>query len=248
VTAPPPRRQGGGGGERHRPGGHGCRRTPRSARSTWAACCGRPSCARRAPGLGPAPSRPRSSRRWRTAACGRPWPVPLRPPDPREPPRGRRRSRRPSPRLRRRHRRGTGRAPARPHRGHAHVPGKLSQHLAGRPPLRGRGGGGDVLHGRGRLLHGVGQRARGRLRAAAPAAARQDGRARARHHQVRRPRVERGAGPPDRRGGPARAAGAPGPLAAVRVRQHPPRQHPHRGRAVAEAGARGGGRARGLGG
>jgi len=90
-------------------------------------------------------------------------------------------------------------------------------------------------------------RARGRLRAAAPAAARQDGRAGARHHQVGRARVEGRAAATDRRGREVRAAGAPGPVAPVRLRQHAPRQHADRGRAVEEARARRRGRSRRVG-
>ena len=71
--------------------------------------------------------------------------------------------------------------------------------------------------------------------------------ARPRHHQVGRARVEGVAEAAHRRSGAVRAAGAPGPVTAVRLREHPPRQHAHRGRAVAQARARGRGRARGLG-
>ena len=159
----------------------------------------------------------------------------------------RRRPRRTAPHLRGGDQPGA-RRPARGHDGdHAHVPGQLPEHVARLGRLRGRGGGGDVLDRRRRLLHGMGQRARRRLRAAAPAPARQDGGPGARHHQVGRARAEGHAGAPDRRGRAARSPRPPVPVAPVRLREHAPRQHPHRGRAVAKARARGRGRARGLG-
>ena len=55
------------------------------------------------------------------------------------------------------------------------------------------------------------------------------------------------AGAPDRRGGAPRSPRPPVPVPPVRLREHAPRQRPHRGRAVAKARARGRGRARGLG-
>ena len=69
-----------------------------------------------------------------------------------------------------------------------------------------------------RLLHGVGRRALGRLRAAAlPAEGRQAGRARARDDEARRARVEGRAEAPDRGGVDVRAARPALPLAAVRL-------------------------------
>ena len=81
----------------------------------------------------------------------------------------------------------------------------------------------------------------------APPASRQARGARARHHQVGSTRAGGRDRATHRRGGEAGAAGAPCPLAAVRVREHPPRQPAHRGRAVAQARARRPGGAPGLG-
>ncbi len=101
--------------------------------------------------------------------------------------------------------------------------------------LRGRGAA-ERARG-GRLLHGVGRRALGRLRAApVPAEGRQARRAGPRHDQARRAGIGRRPEAADRGGLEARAARAALPLAPVRLLVDGRGQHADRGRAVGEAG------------
>ena len=77
----------------------------------------------------------------------------------------------------------------RPARDHPHLPRQLQERLGGRRRLR-PGGRGHVLDRRRRLLHGVRQRARRRLRAAARAAQGQEGGAGPGDHQAGRAGIE----------------------------------------------------------
>ena len=131
---------------------------------------------------------------------------------------GRRRRRRaPARGLHLAHQRGA-RAAARGHGGHdAHVPRQLPLLVGGRGRLRLRRRG-AVRRARGRrVLHGVGRRALGRVRAAAVRAQGQAGRARARHDQARRARVQGRAQAQDRGGVAVRRRRPAVPVAAVRL-------------------------------
>src|SRR5262249_3889892 len=131
------------------------------------------------------------------------------------------------------------------------VPADMAMHLLPRQfpvELRGlrrlrAGGRNPVQRDRHRrLLHGIRQRPRRRVRAAALRAQGQDGGARPRHLQKRHARGEGRAQAPYRRGGEIRRPRPALPLPAMRLRLERGRQYPGRGRAVGEAAAdRGGG-------
>ena len=120
-------------------------------------------------------------------------------------------------------------------RHHAHVPRQLPLVVGrrGRLRLRRRGA---VRRARGRrLLHGVGRRALGRLRAAALRAGGQGRRARPRHDQARRAR-EQGPAQAAHRGGVAVRGRRPAvPVAAVRLLLDRRGQRAHRGAAGRQA-------------
>ena len=99
----------------------------------------------------------------------------------------------------------------------AHVPRQLPLLVGGRGRLRLRRRG-AVRRARGRrLLHGVGRRALGRVRAAALRPEGQAGRARARDHQARRARVQGRPQAQDRGGVAVRRRRPALPVAAVRL-------------------------------
>src|ERR1043166_2360058 len=138
------------------------------------------------------------------------------------------------------------RRPPRRHDDHpAHLPRQLQERLGRRRRLR-AGRRGDVLDRRGRLLHGVRQRARGRLRATWLRASRQAGRSGSSYHQIRSHGKARGSPTSNWRGEQIHPAPGPVPVTAVRLLEHPSRQPAHRGRAVEKARARGPGRRTGM--
>ena len=139
----------------------------------------------------------------------------------------RRRRRAPARDLHPPHQRGA-RAPARRHgRHHPHVQGQLPLVVGRRGRLRLRGGGAVRRARRRRLLHGVGRRALGRLRAAALRPGGQGRRARPRHDQARRAGVQGPAQAPDRGGDAVRGPRPALPVAAVRLLLHRGGQQPH---------------------
>src|SRR3970282_486332 len=101
--------------------------------------------------------------------------------------------------------------------------GNLKERLGRRGRLR-AGGGGDVLERRRRLLHGVRQRARRRLRAAALPAEGKEGRAWAGFFEDWLPRNGGVTEKAHRRSDEVRSTGRPVPVAAVRLLEHAPRQ------------------------